>query len=89
MPATQTAIALSTAERRRLERLAREAGRTPKAMLHFVLRDGFDYTEQFVKEVKKGLADADAGKTVSHAEAASRLDAHLKAKHAAKPRKAA
>lgn len=35
-------LALSPAQQRRLEKLARLAGRTPQSMLHFVLRDGFE-----------------------------------------------
>lgn len=81
--------ALSPTDTRRLERLALAAGITPKAMLHHVLRDGFAYTERFVKDVAAGLADADAGKTVTHAEARRRLDAHISAKHAVKPKQAA
>lgn len=43
-------LALTAAQQRRLERLARDAGRTPKAMLKFVLRDGFDACEEDVRE---------------------------------------
>ncbi len=43
-------LALTTAQQRRLERLAREAKRTPKAMLQFVLRDGFEACEEDVRE---------------------------------------
>lgn len=57
-------LILSQADTRRLEKLARETGRSTRFMLRHVLRDGFAYTEHFVREVKKGLEDADAGKTV-------------------------
>jgi hypothetical protein len=43
-------IALSTSQHRRLERLAREAGRTTEQMLKFVLRDGFEYCEWQVRQ---------------------------------------
>ena len=89
MHATHDVLALPVTDQRRLEKLAREAGRTPKAMLRIVLRDGFDYTERFVKDVQKGLAEADAGETVSHAEVSRQLDAHLKGKHGVRTRKAA
>ncbi|MCA1974528.1 MAG: hypothetical protein LDL44_16965 [Caenispirillum sp.] len=62
---TRASVALSPTEQRRLEKLAQEAGRTPRAMLKYVLRDGFDYTEEFVRKVKEGLAELDAGKGVS------------------------
>ncbi len=67
----------------RLEKLALEAGSTPEKMLDCVMRDGFEYTEHFVREVKKGIAEADAGQLVSHAEAMRRLHATLE-KHAKK-----
>jgi len=57
----------------RLEKLALEAGSTPENMLEFVMQDGFDYTENFVHQVKQGLADVEAGKVVSHEEAMARL----------------
>jgi hypothetical protein len=43
-------IALSAAQQRRLERLARDAGRSTGQMLKFVLRDGFEYCEWQVRE---------------------------------------
>lgn len=67
----------------RLERLALEAGSTPEKMLDYVMRDGFEYTEHFVSEVKKGIADADAGRIVPHEEVMIRLQATIK-KHAKK-----
>lgn len=67
----------------KLEQLALEAGSTPEKMLDCVMRDGFEYTEHFVREVNKGIAEADAGKLVSHAEAMRRLQAAIE-KHAKK-----
>lgn len=67
----------------RLEKLALEAGSTPEKMLDCVMRDGFEYTEHFVREVNKGIAEADAGQLVSHAEAMCRLQATIE-KHAKK-----
>lgn len=88
-PHPKTELALSAADVRRLEKLAREAGRTPRAMLRFVLRDGFDYTEEVVRKAKEGLADLDAGNRIPHAEAMAQLNAALSAKHAGRPGKAA
>mgnify|MGYP006365337309 FL=1 len=79
---TRTSVALSPTEQRRLEKLAQEAGRTPRAMLKYVLRDGFDYTEEFVRKVKEGLAELDAGKGVSRA-VVSEQARRIVAKHAA------
>ena len=48
-------LALTPVQQRRLEKLAREAGRTPRTMLKFVLRDGFDYCDCVVQSVNEGL----------------------------------
>ena len=49
---------LSPSQLRRLERLARDAGRTLPQMLRFVLRDGFDYSEWQVRESLAAEAEA-------------------------------
>lgn len=82
------ALELSTSDMRRLERIAAEAGRTPRAMLRYVLRDGFEFTEEFVRKVKEGLADFRSGNTVPHAQAMSTARAII-GNHAAARRKAA
>lgn len=51
-------MALSPAQQRRLETLAREAGRTAAQTLKFVLRDGFEFCEWEVRESR--IAEADA-----------------------------
>ena len=51
-------LALTTTQQRRLEKLARDAGRTPQAMLRFVLRDGFDLCELEVNESIAAERDA-------------------------------
>jgi hypothetical protein len=43
-------FALSPAQQRRLEKLAREAGRPAGETLRFVLRDGFEFCEWEVRE---------------------------------------
>lgn len=58
-------IALPTRLSRRIEKLAREAGRTPDEMLKFVIRDGLEYCEYVVKATNEGLADLDAGRGVT------------------------
>jgi predicted transcriptional regulator len=55
-------LTLTASERRRVERLARDAKRTPQAMLRFVLRDGFDYCSYVVKSVNEGIAVFTRGK---------------------------
>lgn len=76
-------LALSTTEQRRLERLAAAAGRTPKAMLKHVLRDGFDYCEYVVGAVNQGIDEANAGKLVASSDV-RRKASEVIARHAAK-----
>lgn len=66
-----TVLALSQADMKRLERLANEAGRTPRALLKLVLRDGFDETGRTIKAMR---ARMNSGTTVEHADAMRRLD---------------
>lgn len=66
------AVALTPPQQRRLERLARRAGRTPKAMLKFVLRDGFDACEEDVQENLLADAEFAAGRSVSHEDSMNR-----------------
>ncbi len=58
--------ALTKAEQRRLERLAEITGRSPRATLRAVLRDGFDGVEDNVRETLLGEAECDAGHVVPH-----------------------
>lgn len=78
---------LSQTDLRRLEKLASAAGRTPRAMLKFVLRDGFAETERVVRAVQAGRADVKAGRTRSHAsvmeKAGAILSGHAKSQQAA------
>ena len=61
-------IQLSKVAQTRINRLALAAGRSPAAMLRFVLRDGFEAVELSIQE--NALADAQfaAGDTVAHSE---------------------
>lgn len=63
---TTTEIQLPKVVQTRISRLAHASGRSPAAMLRFVLRDGFDAVELSIKE--NALADAEfvAGATVVH-----------------------
>jgi predicted transcriptional regulator len=65
------ALTLSQADTRRLEKLAHEAGRSPKDALKYVLRDGFDATEHAIKAVKSRMNSAER---ISHEEAMQQLD---------------
>jgi len=46
-------LVLSPADQQGLEKLARDAGRSPRSMMRFVLRDGFDFCEWLVRESLK------------------------------------
>lgn len=81
-------IALAPLEQRRLERLAKRAGRSPRAMLKFVLRDGFDACEEDVRENGRADAEFAAGKSVSHKDAMNRACATIAA-HARRHKQAA
>lgn len=64
-------LTLSQADTRRLEKLAHEAGRSPRDVLKHVLRDGFDATEYAVKAVRARMQGVER---VSHDDAMQRLD---------------
>ena len=59
-------LALTSAQQRRLEGLAHKAGRTPEAMLKFVLRDEFEFCEQDVRETIEADEDADRNGAIPH-----------------------
>lgn len=64
-------LTLSQADTRRLEKLAHEAGRTPREILKHVLRDGFETTEYAVKAVRARMQSVER---VSHEDAMQQLD---------------
>lgn len=65
------ALTLSRADTRRLERLAQVAGRTPRALLKYVLRDGFDATEH---AVQLAAARINTDECITHQDAMQQLD---------------
>ena len=82
-------LALTMTQQRRLEKLARDAGRTPHAMLRFVLRDGFDLCEIEVNESIAAERDAERRGYVSHDEVRRQTRAVIDAAHGRKRRQAA
>ncbi len=72
---------LSRTDLHRLEKLASAAGRTPGAMLRFVLRDGFAETERVVCAVRRGRDDVAAGRTRPHAAIMSTADTILSGRY--------
>lgn len=63
---TTTEIQLPKVVQTRINRLAHASGRSPAAMLRFVLRDGFDAVELSIKENVQADAQFAAGATVAH-----------------------
>jgi predicted transcriptional regulator len=65
---TTTEIQLPKVVQTRISRLAQVSGRSPAAMLRYVLRDGFDAVEISIKE--NALADGQfaVGNTATHAQ---------------------
>lgn len=82
-------LALNTTQQRRLEKLARDAGRTPQAMLRYVLRDGFELCELEVNESIAAEREATQRGYVSHEEVLRQTRSVIDASHARKRRQAA
>ena len=82
-------LALNMTQQRRLETLARAAGRTPQAMLRFVLRDGVDLCEMEVNESAVAEREARQLGYVSRDEARRQTRAVIDAANAHKRRQAA
>lgn len=78
-------LVLSQADTRRLEKLAQAAGRTPRAVLKHVLRDGFAATEYAVQVT---VARMQTGERISHQEAMLQLDRMIE-QHGRNKKKAA
>jgi predicted transcriptional regulator len=70
---------LTPAMQRRLAKLATAAGRTPAEMLPYVMKDGFEYTEDFIRKVNEGIAQADAGEVIPHEEVMAQIQATIAA----------
>ena len=78
-------LTLTLAQQRRIEKLALLAGRTPKAMLRFVLRDGLEATEQDVRETLEADRDMDRNGAIPHGRVMAQARATVE-RHAAKRR---
>ena len=76
-------ILIPPAQFKRIEKLAADAGRTVKQIMPHVLKYGLPELERVVKHVKRGIADVEAGRTVSHEDAMKRIRATI-ARHAEK-----
>ena len=74
-------FALSPAQQRRLEKLARDSGRSPEATFRFVLRDGFEFCEWEVHESLAADEDTRARGAVPDDEAQRRAQQVIEAAH--------
>jgi predicted transcriptional regulator len=61
----------------RLIALAEASGRTPEWFADFMIREYAAEEMRIVGRIKEGIADAHAGRTVSHDEAMAHLDATI------------
>jgi predicted transcriptional regulator len=81
---TTTDIQLPKIAQTRISRLAHASGRSPAAMLRFVLRDGFEAVELSIKENAQADAEFASGATVAHADVMrDALNAVVQTKHEA------
>jgi hypothetical protein len=79
------ALEITSGQQRRIEKLAQLAGRTPRSMLRFVLRDGLEATEQDVRETIEADEDIDRNGAIPNREVIARARATIE-RHAAKRR---
>ncbi len=82
-------LLLSPTQQRRLNKLARDAGRTPEQTLRFVLRDGFDFCEWEVRESLAAESDAARHGTIPNAEVQRRASVLIESAHARRRKQAA
>ncbi|MCB9554170.1 MAG: ribbon-helix-helix protein, CopG family [bacterium] len=68
-----SAALLPPDEARRLERLARRTGRSVESHLREAIERYVDFETRQLERIERGLADADAGRTVDHARVADWL----------------
>lgn len=75
-------FALTPAQQRRLEKLARDAGRPASETLRFVLKDGFEFCEWEVRESQAADAEAKRRAAVPDGEAQRRARQLIDSAHA-------
>ena len=73
-------VNLSAELQAKLTRVAQERGTNPQELAREAIERLIDYDDWFVREVEKGLAQVEAGHTLTHEEVGARLDKHLTGK---------
>jgi hypothetical protein len=74
-------IALTPNQQRRIEKLARDSGRTPAQALRFVLRDGFEFCEWELRESRAADESVKLSSAVPNDEAQRRARAVVASRH--------
>jgi predicted transcriptional regulator len=73
-------VTLSAELQAKLARMAQERGTNPQELARQAIERLIDYDDWFTREVDKGLAQVEAGDTLTHEEVATRLNEHLAGK---------
>jgi predicted transcriptional regulator len=73
-------VTLSPELQARLARIAEERGTNPQELAREAIERLVDYHDWFVREVEKGLAQIETGRTLTHEEIGARLKEHLTGK---------
>ena len=58
----------------KLDRVAAQQGRDTQSLVHEAVERLVNYDEWFIREVEKGMAEAERGETLSHEEVGARLE---------------
>jgi predicted transcriptional regulator len=70
-------VKLSAELQAKLARIAQERGTNPQDLAREAIERLVDYDDWFVREVEKGLAQVEAGHTLTHEEVGARLNEYL------------
>jgi predicted transcriptional regulator len=73
-------VSLSPEQQAKLARLAQERGTDAHALAREAIERLLDYDDWFVREVEKGLAEIENGKSLPHEEVGARLNKHMTGK---------
>jgi predicted transcriptional regulator len=73
-------VTLSAELQERLARIAEERGTNPQELAREAIERLVDYDRWFVREVEKGLAQIEGGRTLTHEEIGTRLKKHVAGK---------
>jgi predicted transcriptional regulator len=70
-------VKLSADLQAKLARIAQERGTNPHDLAREAIERLVDYDDWFVREVEKGLAQMEAGHTLTHEQVGARLEKYL------------